>query len=107
MTAVFAGVLLIGLSSGFMMPLLLLKVSRIVTPVTRAFAMAIAGGGVYFGQFVSPIVLQVSGRLLGTDSIRGQFMSLAIALGVATVTGVVIALFSKNAVQPVVPLKAH
>ncbi len=95
MSMVFGGVVLIGLASGFMMPLLLLRVSKIVTPATRAFAMAVASAGVYLGQFVSPIVMQACGLHMGKDPFRSQFMTLAVALGAATVLGVVIAMFRK------------
>jgi len=94
MTVVITGVICIGISSGFMMPLLLLKVSKIVTPATRAFAMAIASAGVYLGQFVSPIVLQFAGNLFGNDVFRSQFISLAAALGVAVVVAGVTAMRS-------------
>ncbi len=87
---VYAGVVCIGLSSGFMMPLLLLKVSKSVTPVARAFGMAIVSSGVYFGQFTSPIVLGKASSLMGSESIRAQFMLLAILLGVAIIPAVLI-----------------
>jgi MFS family permease len=87
MAMVFAGAVLIGLASGFMMPLLLLKISAAVTPVTRAFAMAFLSAGVYLGQFISPVVLEQAAAALGRTSIRSQFELLAAALGVATLVG--------------------
>lgn len=100
---VVAGVICIGLASGFMMPLLLLQVSKIVTPVTRPFAMAIVSAGVFLGQFVSPIVLE----FVGKDSVRTQFLALAVGLGAATALAVVMAVFRKGGGEPAIPVRAH
>jgi MFS family permease len=88
MAMVFVGAAFIGLASGFMMPLLLLRVSHAVGPETRAFAMAFLSAGVYLGQFVSPLVLEQAGGLMGFTTIRAQFGLLAGALGVAALVGV-------------------
>jgi len=103
MTVVVAGVMCIGLSSGFMMPLLLLQVSRTVTPVSRAMAMAIASAGVYLGQFTSPIVLEALGR----DSFRAQFVILAAGLGVALAIALAQVVLGKPGQAPAEPVRVH
>ncbi|MBN2302822.1 MAG: MFS transporter [Lentisphaerae bacterium] len=105
MTIVFAGVSCIGLSSGFMMPMLLLQVSKAAAPAARAFAMAIVSSGVYLGQFVSPIILEKAGLMAGNSSIRSQFGLLAIFLGASAAVALVLAAFKKG--DPAMLLKVH
>lgn len=107
MTHVFAAVACIGLSSGFMIPLLLLQVSKNVTPVARAFAMAIVSAGVYLGQFTSPIILEKAAILTGSSSTRSQFMLLAVMLALATTLALISAVFRKPGSIPAEPIHAH
>ncbi len=87
---VFLAMLCIGFSSGVLMPMLLLQVAKLAPDMSRAMAMAIASVGVYFGQFISPVVLKWVTELSGPgDAFRQQFNFLALGLGIATVLAVI------------------
>lgn len=91
---VFVAMLCIGFSSGVLMPLLLLKVSKITPDVSRAMAMAVLSIGVYLGQFMSPVVLKAASSLtlLGRDPFRAQFNFLSIGLLIATFFAFIVAM---------------
>lgn len=73
------------------MPLLLLETARIVPGESRAIAMAVVGAGVYFGQFISPVVLKWAGGLIGPgDVFRQQFNVLALGLSAATLIAIIV-----------------
>jgi len=87
MAAVFAAVPFIGFSAGMLMPALLLRVPAIAPPSSRPLAMAVVGGGVFFGQFISPVALEGLAVLLGLDSFRGRFGAVAAGLAAAALIG--------------------
>ena len=80
---VFAGVPLIGFSAGILMPTLLLCVQQAVEPQARALAMAVVSGGIFLGQFLSPIVLKSSLISHGQDTGGGTFLMVAAGLVLA------------------------
>ncbi len=89
---VLIAVLCIGFSSGVLMPLLLLEVAKLASGASRAFAMAVMSVGVYFGQFISPVVLKWAGSFSGGgDMFRSQFNFLALSLAIAAIIGLGIA----------------
>jgi MFS family permease len=97
---VLISVLCIGFSSGVLMPLLLLEVARLAGGSTRAFAMAVMSVGVYFGQFISPVVLKWAGTFsLQTDVFRAQFNFLALCLAFGTAVAFGIAFKNRNKVN--------
>ncbi|MEI6632080.1 MAG: MFS transporter [bacterium] len=99
LVGVLISVLCIGFSSGVLMPLLLLEVARLAGGSSRAFAMAVMSVGVYFGQFISPVVLKWAGAISRqTDVFRGQFSFLALCLTLGTVVAFGIAF--KNRKNP-------
>ncbi|MDD4908077.1 MAG: MFS transporter [Candidatus Omnitrophica bacterium] len=97
LTNVFIAMLLIGFSSGVLMPILLLRTARITPDTSRAFAMAVVSVGIYLGQFISPLVLQAAGKLLPMkDVFRAQFNFLCLGLVVASAVAFLMAI---NAVR--------
>jgi len=104
---VFAGVLFIGFSSGVLMPLLLLEVSRLAPGPARAFAMAVVSVGIYLGQFMSPIVLKAAGSIYKQDVFRSQFFFLAAALVLAALAALVVAVKNKGKGQHGIPVSFH
>ena len=95
--SVFIAMLLIGFSSGVLMPILLLRTARITPDTSRAFSMAVVSVGIYLGQFISPLVLQAAGKLLPMkDVFRAQFNFLCLGLVVASAVAFIYAI---NAVR--------
>jgi MFS family permease len=98
---VLIAMLCIGFSSGVLMPLLLLKAVRITPEASRAFAMAVVSVGVYFGQFISPVVLKWAALFSGPgDIFRAQFNFLAFSLGIATLVGLGVAFKNRKQFNP-------
>jgi len=90
MLMVFIAVPFIGLGAGIMMPSLLLRVPKLVSESSRAFAMAVVGSSIFFGQFLSPVALRAVAAISGRDTFRFRFVFLAICLAISTVIGLVI-----------------
>ncbi|HTY45168.1 MAG TPA: MFS transporter [Patescibacteria group bacterium] len=92
-TSSLSGVLIamvcLGFGSGILLPLLLLRATEMVTGHSRALAMAVLNAGVYFGQFLSPVILKWLGLCQAAGGIyRQQFIGLALALGIAALLGI-------------------
>jgi len=87
---VFVAVIFIGLGAGIMMPLVMLRVPKIVAPNARTLTMAIVGSSIYFGQFISPFVLKAVATISGHDTFRFRFAFIAVGLAVATLVGLVL-----------------
>jgi len=104
---VFTGVLFIGFSSGVLMPLLLLEVSRLAPGPARAFAMAVVSVGIYLGQFMSPIILKAAGNIYKQDVFRSQFLFLAATLVLAALAALVVAVKNKGKGQQGIPVSFH
>ncbi len=109
LSGVFLAMVCIGFSSGILMPILLLRVSKISPGVSITFAMAVVSIGIYLGQFLSPVVLRGVTLLSGQDTFRSQFNLLALALGIAALIGVAIAIKNSkgNNIQAGNDLKGH
>lgn len=93
---VFVSMLLIGFSSGVLMPILLLRVAKITPDVSRAFAMAVLSVGIYLGQFLSPVILKGITVIFGGDPFRAQFNFLAIGLVMGTLTALIMAIKNRG-----------
>jgi MFS family permease len=92
MLMIFAAVPFIGFSAGVLMPSLLLRVPKVAPPESRALAMAVVSGGVFFGQFISPLLLRWIALLLGRDTFRSRFGFLAAGLAAAALLALVTAI---------------
>ncbi|MFH0838728.1 MAG: MFS transporter [Candidatus Omnitrophota bacterium] len=90
----------IGFSSGVLMPLLLLKVAKIVPDVSRTFAMAVLSVGIYLGQFLSPVILKAASVFSGGEAFRAQFNFLTLGLTVSAIIGFVIAFKNRKQTRP-------
>lgn len=89
------GVMLVGFGLGSLWPSLLVAVAK-ATPLPLSMrAMALAGSMIFLGQFLSPLVFDAAGALLGTRTPRDIF-GLA---GLATAAAVLGALFLGNRVR--------
>jgi MFS family permease len=84
LSGIFIAMVCIGFSSGILMPILLLRVSKITPQISRAFAAAVVSVGIYLGQFLSPVILKGVASLSLGDSFRTQFLALSLGLGIAT-----------------------
>ncbi|MCX5785514.1 MAG: MFS transporter [Elusimicrobia bacterium] len=84
---VFASVPLIGFSSGVLVPALFLTVQKTVEPQSRALGMAVVGGGIFLGQFLSPLALKVTALFPGRDPGVTTFMTVAAGLFAAAIVG--------------------
>ena len=91
---VFVAAIFIGLGAGIMMPLVMLRVPKIVPPNARTLTMAIVGSSIYFGQFISPFVLKAVATISGHDTFRFRFAFIAVGLAIATLVGLVLAMRS-------------
>jgi len=92
---VFIASICIGLGAGIMMPKLLLNTQKIVKANARALAMAVISSAIYFGQFISPVLLKAIATLFGNDTFRFRFTILAIGLAIATIISLFLAIKSK------------
>ncbi|MBN2381572.1 MFS transporter [bacterium] len=94
---VFIAVPFIGLSAGFLMPSLILKVSKLAPGVSRTLAMAIVSSAVFLGQFLSPLVLKSAAHIAGNDTFRFRFGFLASSLLLAALVGFIYSGYVKYA----------
>lgn len=105
---VLIAVLCIGFSSGILMPLLLLEVARLAPGPARAFAMAVLSVGVYFGQFISPVVLKWAGGIFGkSDVFRAQFNFLTLGLLIATLVAFITGFKNRGQKNPEAQVPLH
>lgn len=74
LTEAWAGVALVGLGYGSLWPWLIAAMSQAVERRQTMLTMALAGSSIFFGQFVSPLVFDGAGMLLGDHSPRTLFL---------------------------------
>jgi MFS family permease len=86
---VVVAMLVFGIGSGSVTPVIFLKTAQAVPPATRALAMSIVSSCIYFGQFLMPFVFSLIGAISGNASIRSAFL----VFGCCTLLAAVIALF--------------
>ena len=70
---VMISVTLIGLGQGSLFPFLTLKILDVVKVHQADKAMAIASSLIFLGQFISPVILDSIGSLVGMPTIRFQY----------------------------------
>ncbi|SFH27591.1 Predicted arabinose efflux permease, MFS family [Desulfotomaculum arcticum] len=66
---VVVGVGLIGFGFGSLMPLILVQVTQSVEREQTVTAMAVVSSMIYLGQFLSPVILDAAGVILGNETI--------------------------------------
>lgn len=79
-TLVIISVTLIGFGQGSLFPFLTLKVLDVVKMHQADKAIAIASSLIFLGQFISPVVLDGIGALVGMPTIRFQYGLLAVTI---------------------------
>jgi sugar phosphate permease len=92
---IFAAMVCLGLSQGWMSPPLMIHISKTVAPQARALAVAVVSSSILFGQFVSPLFTKAVALATGNDTFRFRFYFLAGFLVACAVIGAV-ALFVKS-----------
>lgn len=86
-TTVFAGALLTGTGEGFLFPYVMNAVRATVAPKDSVRALAVMSSMLYFGQFISPIVIDALSGLFTTPSSNQPFMiACALCLAGATIS---------------------
>ncbi|RKD25888.1 MFS transporter [Ammoniphilus oxalaticus] len=93
---VFISVCLIGFGQGILFPVLLVKVINAVEPQQSDRAIAITSSMIFIGQFLSPILLNGIGRLVGMPTIRFEYGAIAVGLGIAIVFTFISVIRSQN-----------
>lgn len=68
------GIILIGIGLGTVIPLIFDRVTKVSSAVQMSLAMAVVQSFMYFGQFMSPLVLDFVGRLAGGSIGTNQFI---------------------------------
>lgn len=87
---VVAGVVLIGFSYGSLFPLILVSITGAVPRHRTVLAMAVASSCLFLGQFISPLVLDGLGAIIGTASPRESFHLCALGITAAMAAAFVI-----------------
>jgi len=75
----FLSVLVIGFAFAILFPLILIDTTKSVPNHANAFALSIVGSFGLLGQFLSPIIVNVIGNIMGISSVRFSFEFSAIA----------------------------
>ncbi|MDZ5782590.1 MFS transporter [Marinococcus luteus] len=68
------GIILIGIGLGTIIPLIFDRVTKVSSAAQMSLAIAVVQSFMYFGQFTSPLVLDVVGRLAGGSIGTNQFI---------------------------------
>jgi MFS family permease len=66
--------LIIGMGFGTTMPSIMVKISTVAPRTTTTLAIAFATSAMGVGQFISPLVLNFIGNLIGNGSFRFIFL---------------------------------
>lgn len=88
---------LVGVGQGQINPMIMFKTSQYVGPLLSALAISIVGSMQFAGQFASPFVFNLLGRVLGDDSIRASFWVNGAVLGAAVAISAVSILWGQRA----------
>jgi len=72
----------IGIGLGIILPLIFTSTGKCVSRKDSTFAMALVSSSMYFGQFLSPILISTAASYLGNGSIKFPFMFSAILIAI-------------------------
>jgi len=89
---IFVAVVVVGLNFGVIQPSIFLFVQKYAPPQARAMGMAVVGSSIFFGQFISPIILGGVAAIAGNNSIYFRFNFCAVSVIIAGLIGMVITL---------------
>ncbi|MBN2120316.1 MAG: MFS transporter [Candidatus Omnitrophica bacterium] len=95
---IFVAVVVVGLNFGVIQPSIFLFVQKYSPPQARAMGMAVVGSSIFFGQFISPIILGGVAAIAGNNSIYFRFNFCAISVIIAGVIGLVMSIPKPKAI---------
>ncbi|HLR67828.1 MAG TPA: MFS transporter [Virgibacillus sp.] len=93
---ILISVCMVGFGQGIIFPLINDIVLGNVNPSISDRVISIVSSMIYVGQFLSPVVLDSLGKLMGSSEIRFQYGILAAGLLVSVITMMVVKKFRKN-----------
>lgn len=95
---ILLGVCMVGFGQGIVFPLINVKVLGNVDPRLSDRVISIVSSMIYVGQFLSPVVLDSIGKLVGSETIRFQYSVLSISLIVSVAIMLLVILAKKTTV---------
>lgn len=95
---ILLGVCMVGFGQGIVFPLINVKVLGTVDPRLSDRVISIVSSMIYVGQFLSPVVLDSIGKLVGSETIRFQYSVLSISLIVSVAIMLLVILAKKTTV---------
>ncbi|WP_225229809.1 MFS transporter [Sporosarcina quadrami] len=96
---ILLGVCMVGFGQGIVFPLINVKVLGNVDPRLSDRVISIVSSMIYVGQFLSPVVLDSIGKLVGSETIRFQYSVLSISLIVSVAIMLVVIIAKKSPVK--------
>ena len=90
MTQVFMGSVLAGLGFGFSNPYLLFHAGLAVNKFANVVAISVISSSFYVGQFLSPLVFSLIGRISGDRAVRYGFKTTAMVFAVGIVINILL-----------------
>lgn len=93
---ILLGVCMVGFGQGIVFPLINVKVLGNVDPRLSDRVISIVSSMIYVGQFLSPVVLDSIGKLVGSETIRFQYSVLSISLIVSVAMMLVVIIAKKS-----------
>ena len=88
--SVTISIFVLGLGFGVITPTLLVKAVSLVPKQSTTIALSIISSGLFIGQFISPIIFDVTGKIFNNTSIRFGFKIMEFELLLATIISLVI-----------------
>ncbi len=93
---VIISVAFVGFGQGSLFPIITLKVLDRVFPHLADRAVAITSSFTFLGQFLSPLVLDGIGSIAGISTIRFQYATLSVAIGIIVIINIIFLLKPKK-----------
>lgn len=93
---VLTAMFIAGLGIGTLMPTIFLTTANLVPNELNAPALSFINGGLYLGQFFSPVIFAFLGGVFSATQVRFDFLSGAVMAGVAAVVFVLITYYKKK-----------
>lgn len=97
--SVIMSIFVLGLGVGVITPIILVKTVSLVPKQSSTIALSIVGSGIFIGQFISPIIFGITGKIFNNNTIRFGFRILAFELVLATIISLVLTIKDKKLPQ--------
>lgn len=98
-TIVLAAIIIIGIGSGSINPMIFLTISKVTSKESSTLSMSIASSSIYLGQFLMPFVLYFIGAVFGNTSTRFAFLVIGIGVLISGIAALLLVYFKKNSVE--------